>query len=217
MPAFRLDPYLWLHITGLAAVPLFLGVCLLGLAIGDPVLPVAVEFALVSLPGLLLVLWMQYYRPFYIYSLLAVATHPQQLSSQKRQILDRFLARKRRGAMGWLVPLLVAAVSVGILWQIDLWAPIASSAVAWIPQWRGLGLLVTAAAFFLVNLFTQVPLSVLEVLLTPAATFTTTSPLSVEEIPTNFTIIGWQLNRGILPVKEPPETATSTAPSEPTS
>jgi hypothetical protein len=213
MPSFRLDPYLWLHLTGIAAVPLFLGVCLLGLAISNPVLPVALEFALVALPGLLLVLWMQFYRPFYIYSLLAIATHPQQLSSQKRQILDRFLARKRRGLVGFLPPLLVALFGCWILWQIYFWGPIASSAVDWMPQWRALGLLIAAIAFFLANLFTQVPLSVLEVLLTPANKFTTTSPLSVEDIPTNFTIIGWQLQRGVLPVKEPSETT----PSQPTS
>jgi hypothetical protein len=212
MPSFRLDPYLWLHLSGLAAVPLFLGVCLLGLAISDPVLPVVLEFALVALPGLLLVLWMQFSRPFYIYSLLAVATHPQQLSPQKRQILNRFLARKRRGFVGFLPPLLVALLSCWILWQIYLWGPIASSAVDWMPQWRALGLLVAAIAFFLANLFTQVPLSVLEVLLTPANQFTTTSALSVEEIPTKFTIIGWQLQRGVLPVKEPSETT----PSQPT-
>lgn len=213
MPSFRLDPYLWLHLSGIAAVPLFLGVCLLGLAIGDPALPVALEFALVAFPGLLLVLWMQFSRPFYIYSLLAVATHPQQLSSQKRQILDRFLARKRRGLIGLLPSLLVALLSCWILWQIYLWGPIASSAVDWMPQWRTLGLLITAIAFFLANLFTQVPLSVLEVLLTSANKFTNTSALSVEEIPTNFTIVGWQLQRGVLPVKEPSEIT----PSQPTS
>ncbi|WP_071515611.1 low-complexity tail membrane protein [Geitlerinema sp. PCC 9228] len=213
MNAFRLDPYLWLHLTGIAAVPLFLGICLLGLAVGDPGLPVAVEFALVSLPGLLLVLWMQVARPFYIYSVLVVATQPQQLSAQKRQILNRFLARKRRGFLGWLLPLLVAVAIAIVLWPIYLWAPVASSVVAWMPPWRGVGLLVAAIAFFLVNLFTQVPFSVLEVLLTPAATFTNTPPLSVEEIQNHFTIVGWQLQRGVLPVKEPPETA----PSKPTS
>ena len=67
MKPWRCDPYLWVHLAGLATVPLWIGLCLLGLAVGNPTWP-GLELGFIVAVGVLPVLVMQLRRPFYIFS-----------------------------------------------------------------------------------------------------------------------------------------------------
>lgn len=193
MRAFWSDPYLWLHLAGLATVPIWLEICLLGLAVGDPVLPVWLEFFLVAGLGVAPILWMQWQRPFCIFCLLVLALSPSQLTDQQRRLLRFF-----RSSATQLVSIAVAIGLMVVLWQLYLRAPLVASVAPFEGQrWFGLG--VAAIAFFLANLFTQVPASVLRVLLVSDAQLNAQEPYPVERILQDFTLTGFQVSR-ILPM-----------------
>ncbi|MEM8805422.1 MAG: low-complexity tail membrane protein [Cyanobacteria bacterium P01_G01_bin.38] len=160
MIALRQEPYLWLHLTGLAVVPLLLDICLAGLATADPVLPVGLEMALLSLVGTLPILWMQWQRPFYIFSLGLVALEPAALTPTQRQILSLMRSQWVRAATVGGAGLLVL-----ILWQLYRMAPLAATTTPFAGVGRPGGLGIAAIAFLAANLFTQVPIMVLRVLL----------------------------------------------------
>lgn len=193
MRSFWSDPYLWIHLAGVAALPLFLEICFLGLAVGDPVLPLGLELLLVAVVGIAPIVWMQWQRPFYIFSLMAIALKPEQLTVDQRKLLRLFKSPVNRG--------LVVGVSgflFWVLWQLYRYAPIASDVTPLTGGARGWGLLLAAIAFLASNLFLQVPVSVASVLLTGEAAFATTEPYPVEQISADFTVLGWQVKR-ILP------------------
>ncbi|MGF1538000.1 MAG: low-complexity tail membrane protein [Elainellaceae cyanobacterium] len=195
MRAFWFDPYLWIHLAGLAAAPLWLELCFVGLAIGDPVLPQAAELAIVAAVGGVPVLWMQWQAPFYIFSVLVAALRPAQLTEAQRRLLPFF-----KGGMLKSLSLVVAAALVGLLWKLDQLIPlIAPAALQWpVPQQRWFGLGLAAIAFLLVNLFTQVPVSVLRVLWVPESSVANAAPYPVDKIAQQFTVLGWQTSR-LLP------------------
>jgi hypothetical protein len=209
MRNFWFNPYLWVHLAGLAAVPLWLGVCLLGLAVGDPWLPPGVELGLVAIAGSAPIVWMQWQRPFNIFSLLAVTLKPECLTPDQCRILSLMQPRKNPLVIG--LATLVLWVVLGKLYGV---AVIATDFAPLPPSARGLGLLLAAGAFLASNLFLQVPLSVLQVLLVSEATFAATPPLPVDKIPVTFTAIGWPVQR-ILPdlLPDQPITAPIAAPA----
>lgn len=193
MRSFWSEPFLWIHLAGVAALPIFLGLCLLGLAVGAPLLPVWLEVFLVGAAGIGPVLWMQWFRPFYIFSILVVAVKPQNLSNAQQRILLGFKSRLNQG-----LALFVAIVLAVILWQLYRFAPLAAGVTPFPPQWRLAGLLLAAFAFLASNLFLQVPASVIAVLLRPESDFAAIQPDVLEKIGQDFTIAGWQVDR-ILP------------------
>jgi hypothetical protein len=203
MRSFWSDPYLWIHVAGIAVLPITLELCLLGFAIGDPLLPAGIELLLVAILGITPVLWMQWQRPFYIFSLLVVALKPEQLTLDQQRLLHWFKTPVSRG-LAVLMPVMLSS----LLWQIYKLSPIAIESAAFLPQWRGLGLLLAAIAFFLSNLFLQVPISVLRVLLVSEAKFAATTPYGLEQIPQDFSVLGWQVKQ-ILPFTAASQTAAS--------
>lgn len=199
MQRFRLDPFLWIHLAGLATLPIWLGLCLLGFAVGYPVFPVTIEFLLVAALGILPVLWMQWFRPFYIYSILAIAIKPEQLTTEQQRILTSFKTQRHQG-FAIITPVLL----LPILWQLYRIAPLATDVAGILPNWRVLGLAIAAIAFCGCNLFTQVPISVLLVFFTSRAQLNQRNPLSPAQISQGFTIVGWKVDR-ILPITPNPE------------
>jgi len=199
---------LWIHLSGAAALPIFLGLCLLGLAVGSPLLPVWLEMFLVGVAGIFPVLWMQWFRPFYIFSILVVAVKPQNLTSLQHRILTRFKTKLNKG-LALLVPVLLAV----ILWQLYRFAPLAASVAPFPSSWRWAGLLLAASAFLASNLFLQVSTSVMGVLLTPESEFAATKPYVLEKILQDFTIAPWQVDR-LLPALAAETTAAVPAPAE---
>ncbi|MFB2896630.1 low-complexity tail membrane protein [Aerosakkonemataceae cyanobacterium BLCC-F50] len=199
-PSFWSEPFLWIHLAGIAAFPIWLGLVLLSLAIADPLLPAWLEFSLIAAIGIVPVLWMQLVKPFNIFCILVVALKPEVLTVEQRKILSLFKRPLEKvGAIA--APLFLLLV----LWQIYRMAPLVLGISTLAPSWRIVGLLVAGVTFLLSNLFFQIPLSVLGVLLTKESTFATTEPYPVEKIPADFTIAGVQVDR-ILPRKLSPKT-----------
>lgn len=186
---------MWIHLAGLAALPVTLELVWLGLAVGDPILPVWLEFFFVGAIGIVPVLWMQLTRPFDIFSILVVALNPAQLTEQQRRLLQLFKTKTNR-----VLTIAGGIFMLWLLWQIYRVAPIATTVSPLAPGWRLLGLLGAAFAFFASNLFLQVPLAVTQVLLTPESEFATTEPYPVGSVHKDFTMPGIKVNQ-ILPIK----------------
>jgi len=194
-PSFRLEPFLWIHLAGLAVFPLLLQATWMGLAVGEPWLPFWLEFFGVAIAGIGPILWMQWKRPFDIFSLLFVAIRPQQLTPEQRQILRLFKTTKHR-----ILTIVAAVVMLWVLWQLYLATPIAVPAAARLPQSRWLGLGLAAVAFLGSNLFLQVPISVLGVLLTSRKQYEASEPLETEDIGREFAVLGFRVKQILPPV-----------------
>lgn len=210
MRSFWSEPFLWIHLAGLAAVPLCLELCWLGLAVGYPVFPVWLEFVLVAGIGIAPVLLMQLTRPFYIFSILAVAMKPEQLTPQQCSILSLFKTPINRLLAGF-----VAVFMLWVLWQIYQVAPVAAAVAPFPSTWRLAGLLLAGVGFFASNLFLQVPVSVLAVLLTSEVAFAGTEPYPLEKIPQEFSIPGLRVNQILPPVVTEPTAATAVSRQTP--
>lgn len=202
------EPFLWIHLAGLAALPITLELCLLGFAIGEPFLPMGLELLLVGAVGILPVLWMQLVRPFYIFSILVLAIKPEQLTIDQRRILQLFKTPTHQGiAIGGTLFL------TALLWQVYQLAPIAT-AIPFLPSvGRSLGLLWAGVAFLLSTLFLQVPLSVIPVLLKSDQALAAIAPYPVEKLRQDFTIPGLQVNQ-ILPTFVPDQPTVKDTPPQ---
>jgi hypothetical protein len=221
MRSFWSDPYLWIHLAGLASLPIFLGLCLIGFATGDPILPVWLEILLVGLLGIGPVLWMQWQRPFYIFSLVAVVLKPEQLTEDQRRLLTLFLSQRNR-----VLAAIVPGVLLVVLKKLYDIAPIAAGSSPFPTDWRLVGLLVAGLSFFACNLFTQVPVSVASVMFHSDSTVAATDPYPLDQVRSHFTLLGWPVNQILppvipdLPVKPmvpapaPPPIAAPAAPIE---
>ncbi|MFM7426220.1 MAG: low-complexity tail membrane protein [Elainella sp.] len=197
------EPYLWLHLAGLAAVPLLLELCLVGLKAVDS--PLAL--VLVAPIGIGPIVWMQWNRPFSIFSLLPLVLQPNHLTETQRRILAQFKSPVGRG-----ITIVMAIVALVLLWKLQQWLPYIRSVD--LPGGRLGGLVLAAGTFLLSHLFLQVPASVVPVLLTSDQRLG--EPYRVSQIPRDFTLIGLGVKR-ILPVADgataaPPPPAPNNAP-----
>ncbi|NMF85776.1 low-complexity tail membrane protein [Nodosilinea sp. P-1105] len=198
MTAFRYDPYLWLHLAGVATVPLWLDLCLLGLAVDYPTWP-TLERVVITAIGVLPVLWMQLRKPFYIFSLPLLTLKPSALTLDQRQLLTLF-------HQGW-VRALAVLVPLPLLWglgQINTLTVLAADITPFAGWGRLGGVAIASLGFLLANLFLQVPVAVLLVMATANQRFPEVSPYPVEAITADFTYFpGLQLGQ-ILPTVHPP-------------
>lgn len=194
MTKFRSEPFLWIHLAGIAVAPLTLQLVWLGLAVGDPLPLFWLELLIVGAFGVVPVLWMQWTRPFDIFSLLLISVRPDSLTPEQRKILTLLKTRSLR-----ILTVIVAVALSGILWELYQLAPLGAMTAAILPQWRILGLFIAAIAFFLSNLFVQIPIAVLRILLTSQQQWLTTEPYSSQRILQDFTVFGFRV-RKILPI-----------------
>ncbi|MEP0910765.1 low-complexity tail membrane protein [Leptolyngbya sp. GB1-A1] len=194
MRSFWLDPYLWVHLAGVAVVPIALEGCLLGFAASNSLLPPWVELGLVGAIGALPILWMQWQRPFCIYSLMFLAVQPRHLSDEQRRILRRF-----KEPLGKGLSVLTAVLLFVVLWPLYQLAPIAWESSAIVPGGALGGLLLATVSFLVSNLFLQVPVSVAQVMLTKEQTIAATEPYPVNAVARDFTLFGVWINQQILP------------------
>lgn len=207
MRAFWFDPYLWIHLAGLAAVPLFLALCLLGVSVGDPVLPAWLELLLIGAIGVAPVLWMQWQRPFYIFSLLVLTLKPEQLTDDQRRLLTLF--RVPRNQIAAVVVALGLLVLLPFVYNLSA---IATEVVPLPASWRPLGLGIAALAFLAVNLFLQVPVSVTSVMLHSPAQFAQTEPFPTPQVRGSFMVLGLPVSRLVPPLQmSPPAQPTPSA------
>lgn len=193
MRSFRSEPILWIHLAGLATLPIFLEICWLGLAVGQGVLPVWLEFISIAAIGVVPVLWVQLQRPFSIFAVVGIAQKPEQLDEQQRKIISLINTPANR-----LLAVLVAIFLIAVLWQLYQFAPVAATVVKFSPSWRWVGLVIAALAFLASNVFLQIPVSVAKVFVTSETKFAATKAYPLERIPLDFTIVGLQVNQ-ILP------------------
>lgn len=155
-------------------------------------LPIWLEVSFVAAIGVLPVVWMQLQRPFYIFAVLAIALKQEKLTTQQRQILSLINTRINK-----VLSLLAAVLLVTVLWQLYQIAPVVGLA-PFPSEWRILGLLLAGCSFALGNLFFQIPVSVVRVLVTSDAEFAAINPYSQEKIAPDFMILGLQVNQ-VLP------------------
>ncbi len=195
MTNFRAEPFLWIHLAGIAVAPLTLQLVWLGLAVGDPLPLFWLELLIVGAFGVLPIFWMQCARPFDIFSVLVVSIRPDSLSVEQRKILKLLKTRKVR-----ILSTITGVALLGILWELYLLAPLGAMMAAILPQWRILGLLIAAIAFLLSNLFVQIPVAVIGVFLTSQQQWSTIDPYPIEKILQDFTVFGVRV-RKILPIK----------------
>ena len=188
---YKKEPYLWIHLAGLAILPLWLELVWLGLAAGKPILPVIVELGIIALVGTVPILLMQWTRPFDIFSILFLSLQPDQLSEQQRQLLKVFKTPKHRVLTG-----LGAIALLVVLWFIARYSPLVASVTPF-PN-HAVGLLVAAIAFLASNLFLQVPLSVMAVFLTSNTQLENFTPDPPEQITSNYFVPGLRVKK-ILP------------------
>ena len=205
----RRDPYLWIHLAGLATLPLWLDICLAGLAVGDPVVSPGLELITLGLVGTLPILWMQLQRPFYIFSVPGFALRPDQLSVERR----RLLSLQRTLVSRLLVILSAIALLFGLYWLYQL-APITADMTPFAAKSRTTGWAIAAISFVCANLFVQVPVTVIPLLLASPTTCQNTEPFESAAILKKFMVVGLRLE-SILPDLIPAEGSpvSETAPS----
>jgi hypothetical protein len=210
MRSFWSDPYLWVHLAGLAAVPICLAVCLVGFAIGDPGAPAWLELLLVGAIGSAPILWMQWQRPFYIFSLLAIALKPEYLTDDQCRLLRRFQAPRQR-----LLAVGVALVLLVVLRRMYDQSAIVALTLPFADRWRGLGLLIAAIGYLACNLFVQVPVSVASVMLTSEPAFAATPPFPRGQVRQSFSLLGLPVSRILLPLEQKAQATLVPAPFSP--
>jgi hypothetical protein len=193
MSSFRSEPFLWIHLAGIAAFPILLQIAWLGLAVGNPLRGYWLEIVFLLVVAIAPIVWMQWNKPFDIFSLLFVALRPELLTPEQLKILSLFKRPKHR-----FITVFGTLLMVWLIWLLYHIAPIATPAAAFLPQWRILGLLIAGLAFLASHLFLQVPLSVLGVLFTPNEQWEKTEPMLVQNITESFTLLGVRV-RKILP------------------
>lgn len=186
---FRIEPFLWIHLAGLALSPLLLMIMWIGFAVSDPWPFYWLELGLVGMVGVIPILWMQWTKPFDCFSLLFLAINPYGLREDQRKILSLLKTRKNK-----ILHLISAIGLLGLGWLVYQWSPLASLTAAMLPQWRILGLLIAAVAFLLCNLFVQVPVSVLGVFLTSQKQWLNTQPIPGDQVLSSFTVLGIRVN-----------------------
>jgi len=189
MLSFRLDPYIWIHVAGLAIAPIFLEFAWMGFALAGSL--TYLEFILLAAIGLIPIFWMQWNKPFNIYSLLFWCLKPEELTIEQRKVLSLYKLPTKR-----LLTLFLSAGMLLLLWLIYKNAPLASSAAQRLfPSIKLLGLLMASLSFVLANLFIQVALSTLAVLLTSKKALENVSLWETENISRDFTCFGWKLKK----------------------
>jgi Na+/proline symporter len=183
MNNLRSEPFLWIHFAGLAVVPLSLQLVWLGLAIGDSSSLFWLEFLLVIGFGIVPILWMQFQKPFNFFSLLIISIMPEQLTDQQRKILALLKTNSQKTLAA------IAGIFMAIaMWPLYQFAPLAKLSVDFLPQSRILGVLITILALLATNLFFQVSLSALRILLLNTEQLNDLIPYPVEKIPQDFTM-----------------------------
>lgn len=186
-----LDPYLWLHFSGLAMLPLTLALVAIALPVGMPLPFATLELVLIIILGGVPVWALQILRPWNPYSFLFFQIPPERMDERQKQVL-----RLVQGTRQPLLNVLGAVVMVVLLWQIAHYSPLAIGMTAGFWQIHLLGLGVAIAGFFLSNLFLQIPLTLLPTLLLSEKTVSEIDPHPNVSIRRDFTC--WGLPMGQL-------------------
>jgi hypothetical protein len=194
MSSFKSEPFLWIHLSGIVAFPIFLGITWFGLSVGDRLPSVGLEILLMLGVGIIPVFLMQWSRPFEIFSLLILAMKPDKITCQQRQILSLFKMPKQR-----ILSAVTALVMGGILYGLYQLPPLTAIELPIFTQYSDqlhwLGLWIACFAFAGANLFSQVPISVLGVLFSNEQQFAAIAPYPTDKILQDFTLAGFRVDK----------------------
>lgn len=201
LKSFKSEPFLWIHLSGIVAFPIFLGITWLGLSISDRLSLFWIEILLMMVIGIVPVFLMQWSRPFEIFSLLILAMKPDKITDRQRQILSLFKMPKQR-----LLSVFTALLMLVILYGLYQLPPLSLSESlkellsesSILAQAKSLGLIIAYVAFAGANLFLQVPISVLGVLSNNEQQFDAIAPYPTEKILQDFTLAGFQVDKIIV-------------------
>ncbi len=186
----KTEPFLLIHIALLAAVPLVMVLCMMGLAVGDPVLPGWLEMIVLGLPPIALTIWIQWQKPLYPFSLWVLAKPATELSDSQRRVLSVL----RRRINGWYTGAWVAVVAGVFLYvvfrQIYLSAPLAADIAPFPPVLRLIGILWAEVFFLIGNLLLQMGAAAARVMFLPPSEFNSLKPYESDRIRKDFTIVG---------------------------
>ena len=180
--------YLWVHFAGLACVPLLLDICLAGLASAGSALAFQGQFWAIALLSITPALAMQWFKPFYVFSLPPAALKPAALSEDQRRCLQIFKS--------WQIKGLAIAVAIFSLWLL-------AQLYAMLPQTSPLlgaraGLVSAALAFFLASTFMQISVSAGRALLISPTALKRVAAVDEGAIASDFLILGIRVNK-LLP------------------
>jgi hypothetical protein len=145
----------------------------------------------VAIVGIAPIVWMQWSKPFCIYSLLAVSLPSSQLTEKQRRILTLFKQRRNP------ILTIVGAGSLFLILKLLYGSAVIADAVTPIPN-HFLGLVLAIVSFLAANLFVQVPLSVFQVLQASDAEFQQAMPYVATAIGQDFFEPGFKVTK-ILP------------------
>jgi hypothetical protein len=187
--SLRSEPFLWIHLTGIAVFPIFVELTIVGLSIGDSY-PLILELSLLIGITVFPIWLMQMLHPFDIFSILFVSLKPEYLSDRQKIILTLFKTFKQK-----LLSAIAALMMIVLLWLLYRLSPLAIGIVNFLPQQRILGLGIAVVGFLGSNLFLQIPLSVVLVLLTKQSKLSQIAPYPVDKILQDFTIVGFKINK----------------------
>jgi hypothetical protein len=186
------EPFLLAHIALLAGVPLTLVLCMMGLAVGNPVLPGWIETFLLGLPPIALGVWLQWQQPLSPFGLWAAALPDRELSEDRRRVLTLLKQRPNGWYLNGLISAVVGVFLYVVFRQIYLAAPLAESIAPFPPVLRLFGI-VWAEVFFLAsNLLAQMGVAAMRVLITTKSEFDSLDPYAPERIKSDFTTLGWR-------------------------
>ncbi len=204
MNNFRLEPFLWIHLAGLALAPLLLVIVWIGLAVSDPWSFYWLELVIVGILGVIPILWMQWTKPLDLFCVLFLSDRPNSLTEEQRKILRLLQTRKNKIFHG-----LAAIGLLGVGWLIYQLAPFAAVTASMLPQWRILGLIIAAVGFLFCNLVVQVAVSVLGVLLTSEKAWSAIEAIPSNQVTKQFTVIGLRVSKiFLIPTLEPASNLT---------
>lgn len=186
----KMEPFLWIHLALLAAVPLAIVLCMMGLAVGDPVFPGWLETLALGIPPIALTVWLQWQNPLYPFSLWVLAKPAKELSDNQRRVLSVL----RRRINGWYIGAWIAVVAGLFMYvvfrQIYITAPLAADMAPFPPVLRLLGILWAEVFFLIANLLWQMGVAAARVMLVPPSEFNSLAPYEVDRISKEFTILG---------------------------
>ena len=188
--------YLWVHIAGLAVVPLLLDGCLAGLASAGPALPYGGQFWAIALISIAPSLAMQWLKPFYIFSLPPLALKPDALSDDQRRCLQLFQSWQVKAIAG-----LTAGLSYWLLAQLYVMSPRITPVFT-----PAGGLAIATLTFFIVCAILQISISSARVLLVSQRALQRVPAMETEKIRERFLILGFGLKQ-LLP--SPAEVSSS--------
>ncbi len=165
------DPYLWLHLVGLALLPLTLALVAIALAWGIPLPFSVLELVVIVLVGGLPVWVLQILRPWQPFGFLIFQIPPERMDERQKQIL-----RLIQGTRQPLLNAVGAVAMVILLWQIAHYSPLATGVSEGFLHWRIVGLGLAIVGFFLSNVLLQMSLTLLPTLFLSESTVTAIDP-----------------------------------------